>query len=323
MRLGRMPLAPVALLAVLLLSAEAGKPPAAEEKEQSPVMAAKEAEAVAGLEKEYNDALTDIMAVLLHGSDASKEAAIQRLVGIAVETGEAGAQQARLFRSAVVAGGALPALVSMLSSDDPRRQHLACAALHALALDDPDTDEDNFHQEEICNAGAVPPLVELLKSSEHAEVQVTATGALSTLAENPSCQKMITEAGAVAPLLSAASYGTDMVRLGALGALDVLELNNPPVRDELFSTGGAEVLQGISSMGSDLLRDRAKELDARLSTKPSGPKPGRKEHVKEARATRVRYDGVRERAFRMMGGWGEAELSRQRRAAAVAAEAAE
>lgn len=113
---------------------------------QSAELAAKEAAATSRLDAEYHDGLKDIMAVLVHGSEASKDAALERLVGLAVSTGEASREQARLFRSAVVAGGALPAVISTLGDEEPRRKYLAAAALHALALDDPETDFDNFHQ---------------------------------------------------------------------------------------------------------------------------------------------------------------------------------
>ena len=164
-------------------------------------------------------------AVLLHGSDTSKDSAIEKLVEAAMASGEAGKEQARMFRSAVVAGGGVPALIACLSEDMPRRQYLAASAMHALALDDPTTDADNFHQLEICQAGAVQPLVKLL-DSEDLQLQQAATGALSALAENPTCQTMIAAEGAIAPLMAMASYGSDMQKLSAIGALDVLTVNN-------------------------------------------------------------------------------------------------
>ena len=80
------------------------------------------------LDSELRDALKDIMAVLQHGSDASKEGALERLVELAVHTGEAGREQAVAFRVAIVAGGALPPVVKALSSESTQRQHLAATA---------------------------------------------------------------------------------------------------------------------------------------------------------------------------------------------------
>lgn len=274
------------------------------EQPQSAEMAVHEAAATQGLNAQYKDALTDIMAVLLHGSEASKEAAVERMVGLAVATGEAGREQARMFRSAVVAGGALPALITTLSAEQGRRQWLAAAAIHALALDDPETDMDNFHQREICQAGAVPALVRLLEAEEP-QLQSTVTQALATLAENPTCQAMIAAEGAIAPLLQMAHYGSDMQKLGALGALDVLSVNNPKVHAQLQKEGAPQVLTGLASMGSGMLRDEAQTFGARLAEGAPPSKMNAETHVKTARATRMRYDGVRQRAFQRMQGWQE------------------
>lgn len=241
------------------------------------------------------------MAVLLHGSDASKDGAIERLIEAAVSSGEAGVEQARMFRSAVVAGGAVPALIACIGEPVPRRQYLAATALHALALDDPTTDADNFHQLEICQQGAISPLVKLL-DSEESQVQQAATGALSSLAENPTCQTMIAGEGAIAPLMAMASYGSDMQKLGALGALDVLTLNNAGVQQQLRQEGATDLLDGIASMGSPLLREEAAAFGSRLTETSKAPLSAAA-HVRAARDTRVRYDGVRQRAFRMMQGW--------------------
>ena len=65
--------------------------------------------------------------------------------------------------------------------------------------------------------------------SKEEQVQAAATGALSQLAENPVCQQMIVAEGAIEPLLGIASYANDLQKLGAMNALDVLEINNPAV----------------------------------------------------------------------------------------------
>ena len=95
------------------------------------------------------------------------------------------------------------------------------------ALDDPTTDLDNFHSLEICQAGAVEPLVGLL-AHKHEGVQGAATGALTSLAENPSCQRMIAAAGAIEPLVRMATYGGDYSKLGALNALEARRRRPPP-----------------------------------------------------------------------------------------------
>ena len=71
-----------------------------------------------------------LAAVLLHGSETSKDGAIERLIDAAVSSGEAGTEQARMFRSAVVAGGAVP--IVLTSRSDPPEARLAAIALASL-----------------------------------------------------------------------------------------------------------------------------------------------------------------------------------------------
>eukprot|EP00310_Coccolithus_braarudii_P013911 CAMPEP_0183347172 /NCGR_PEP_ID=MMETSP0164_2-20130417/12077_1 /TAXON_ID=221442 /ORGANISM="Coccolithus pelagicus ssp braarudi, Strain PLY182g" /LENGTH=324 /DNA_ID=CAMNT_0025518561 /DNA_START=16 /DNA_END=990 /DNA_ORIENTATION=- len=269
---------------------------------QTDDMRAREAEARAGLARDLSDALVDIMAVLLHGSDSAKNAALERLGSMAISTGEAGREQARMFRSAVVAGGAVPELVSLLTSPEYERQFLAAKAIHALALDDPTTDLDNFHSLEICQGGAISPLVELL-ASENEAVQGAATGALSVLAENPTCQQMIVAAGAVEPLMRMTTFANDWQKLGALGALDVLEINNPTARTQLDALNAQTVLKGLTSMGSALLREQAGGFQQRLGQPAPATQMSADEQVQSARQTRMKYDGVRHKAMRLMQGW--------------------
>ena len=92
--------------------------------------------------------------------------AAAQLIDITLHTTDTNAEQARLFRSAVVAGGALPALLSLLRSSELQQQFMGARAFHALAIDDPTTDDDNFQSEEICKQGAIPLLVKALNSDE-------------------------------------------------------------------------------------------------------------------------------------------------------------
>lgn len=60
---------------------------------------AEEQAAKAGLAQQYSDALVDIMAVLIHGSETSKGSAIERLVELAMDSGGTGAEQAPADRA--------------------------------------------------------------------------------------------------------------------------------------------------------------------------------------------------------------------------------
>ena len=252
--------------------------------------------------EQMSDMLTDVMAVLLHGSSQAQINAMQTLCQHAIRTGEAGPEQSALFRSALVAGGALPELVKMLKQDQSEKQFWAARALHALAIDDPETETDNFHSLEICNAGAVKPLVLLLQADDE-QVQAAAMDSLSALAENPTCQQMISAAGAVSHLAKLATYGQDGVKLGALGALDILSVSNSPeVYDQFEDQGVPKLLRGISTMGSTLLREQAGSFRDRLAGAKGkdSPRLSDVEHAKAARTTRMKYVDLRRRAMQMM-----------------------
>lgn len=143
-----------------------------------------------------------------------------------------------------------------------------------------------------------------LLESDEPQLGSAVTAALATLAENPTCQAMIAAEGAIEPLVSMAQFGADMQKLSAMSALDVLSVNNAGARTQMQQHGAAQVLSGIASMGSGLLRDEARAFGERLAQEaPTGAKMSADEHMKAARHTRTRYDGVRQRAFQRMSGW--------------------
>jgi len=116
---------------------------------------------------------------------------------------------------------------------------------------------------------------------------------------------MIAAAGAVEPLMRIATFANDWQKLNALGTLDVLEINNPKVRQQLDRLEAAKLLQGLNSMGSGLLREQAGDFYSRLSEQSSSSSQGMTaaQQMEAARKTRIKYDGVRHRAMRMMQGW--------------------
>ena len=105
-----------------------------------------------------------------------------------------------------------------------------------------------------------------------------------------------------------------VLALIAQGALEVLAVNNENVRQRLNVLGGDMVLDGIATMGSTLLREVAKAFGQRLKEKPAA-KMDAEAQIKAARQTRMRYDGVRQRAFSRMQGWGETQQQAQQAAA--------
>ena len=193
-----------------------------------------------------------------------------------------------MFRSAVVAGGALPVLIEEAQGGaDVQRKYLAATALHALALDDPTTDLDNFHSVEICQHGAVEALVKLL-GSEHEQLQVAATGALSQLAENPVCQQMISAAGALEPLSKMATFGSDYHKLGALNALRPRSTTRRRTTSQ-----GAEHGQGARRAGDD--GHLAAQGGGRLQVERKAPPAARREVARGAGAPSRHHPPTRHR----------------------------
>ena len=80
-------------------------------------------------------------------------------------------------------------------------------------------------------------------------------------------------AGAIARLVQMATFAGDMNKLGAVGTLDVLSLNNPQVHAQLRDAGATKVLDGLSTMGSGLLREEAGVLGKRLGGRSSWQPP--------------------------------------------------
>ena len=96
--------------------------------------------------------------------------------------------------------------VEKLRSADVEAQKQAAWKLGDLA------EELQFHSDNrasIAAAGAIPPLVALLSSSDE-DVQRAAVGTLGNLAENVDNKALIAEAGGIPPLVSCLTTGTDI-----------------------------------------------------------------------------------------------------------------
>jgi hypothetical protein len=169
-------------------------------RQQAEVEAAREAAA----QKALTDSLTDALALLRHGSARSKEMAAANIANMAIETTISQPFHPVTFRNACVRAGILDELVEILrgapESATMQGQVHALAALESIATDDPNTELDNGHALAACEAGTVPPTVQLLGSPEEA-LHVGAAALAAVLAENPQCQTLLLTAGAVAPLI--------------------------------------------------------------------------------------------------------------------------
>lgn len=230
--------------------------------------------------------------------------------------------------------------VPRLAGSDYTR-YLVAGALQALALDDPTTTLDNGHQvgawaaaslpqeavsqctcppppsaqAAICQSGAVPLLVAMLKKGANAKaagrtegifelLQTSAAGALGTLAESELCKRLIVQSGAIEPLVAIAMFGSDQMKLTAIGALDVLQFNSADVKAQAQRAGAQSLLKGLTQYGSDVLRESAADvLDGLNAQAVQLSQEERVRGVKELRMrNQERREQLMEQARVMYGG---------------------
>lgn len=150
-----------------------------------------EAEHEARAQQALTDSLTDGLAMLRHGSASARESAAAGIAQLAIETTISQPYHPVTFRNACVRAGILEELVRLFTDSaeksTPLSKFHALRALEAIATDDPSTELDNGHALAACEAGAVPPVVELLSNKE-VNLQLGAASCTAVLAENPQCQ---------------------------------------------------------------------------------------------------------------------------------------
>ena len=248
----------------------------------------------ANAQKQLADMLTDSLAMLRHGSAASVESAAEGIAALAVETTVSQPFHPITFRNAALKAGVVDELTRLLvdahdGKASTRAMHFSLLALEAIATDDPSTDLDNGHALAVCKAGAVAPVVTLLRHDDEM-VQVAAAGCAAILAECPQCQAALLQQGAAEPLVALGTYGNDAAKMRAVAALDLLALNNPAAQKRIELAGGLRLLGGIAKYGDEGLRPIASELLGGLSG--GGAKAvavDAKAHASQAHQARVKH----------------------------------
>ncbi|KOO26351.1 hypothetical protein Ctob_012494 [Chrysochromulina tobinii] len=230
------------LLCAALLPLAAAVSRTRPEEQQQQLSAADDHEARA--QQSLADMIQDAIAMLKHGSLSAKEQAAGGIAQMAVETTISQPFHPLTFRNACVKAGVIDQLVLLLA---------------AIATDDPSTELDNGHALAACNAGAVPPVVRHLVSGDQ-RLQVAAAACVAVLAENPVCQTLLLANGAVNPLITLSSYGSDAAKLRAIAALDQLALNNPAAHEAIAQGGGLKLLKGVQRFGGETLREATADL---------------------------------------------------------------
>ncbi|KAG8470085.1 hypothetical protein KFE25_008506 [Diacronema lutheri] len=263
-----------------------------------------------------SDMLRDVSAMLDHGSPTAKEAAVARLLQMAVQSSSGSMFHPTTFRNAAIRSGVVPKIIKLMAAGNDHAKYLGAGALQALALDDPTTTLDNGHQAAICQMGAVPVLVAMLKQGSgggraaarsegvYEFLQTSAASALGTLAEAEACRRLIVAAGAVEPLVAIAMFGSDQTKLAAIGALDMLQFNAADVKAQVSSAGANSLLKGLTQYGSDVLRESAADVLAGLNAPAKAlSAEQRGEAVKELRLRNMdRREQLMEQARILYGG---------------------
>jgi len=136
---------------------------------------------------------------------------------------DAGGTAADRVRAEMVAQGVLPSLIAMLSNPSTRAVSLATAALGHVAT---------FHGNSIpvVEAGAVPPLLDLLLPGAGPEVQAQAAWALAKICSTNRGRNVLLEAGAPAALAELLKAGPPGAKAQAAGALAALATRDPKDR---------------------------------------------------------------------------------------------
>ena len=169
------------------------------------------------------------------------------------------AGSAKELQLQIVQAGAIGPLVSLLKQGSNKAQVFAAAAVASVS-------EEPSHKEMVTKAGAIPPLVRLLRSDVACDGQVHASDAIANLSyQNVKAQKAIHEAGAIPLLLKLLESGK--AQISAANALSALmspgpePSNSPPdltpanhETQEAIATGGAiapllSLLNGMNIVG--------------------------------------------------------------------------
>ena len=122
-----------------------------------------------------------------------------------------GRRTGRVTRKDIAKAESLPALIGQLvkrlTDGNAEVKEVSVSALRSIA-----TQDHREHADEVFKAGAVKPLVELLKIGT-AEAQANGSGALAAIAtKKPKHQKAIVDSGGVVPLVALMKTGSAKVQ---------------------------------------------------------------------------------------------------------------
>ena len=131
---------------------------------------------------QLQEVLTDVLALMQHGSPGAVAAAATRVAAMAAD-----ATLPATFRHACLKAGVVQELVRLLGESEGAEA--ALMALANIATDDPATEADNGFALAVCARGALPPAARLLRAADEPTRQAAAA-LVAALVESPQCQKM-------------------------------------------------------------------------------------------------------------------------------------
>ena len=165
-------------------------------------------------------------------------------------------------KSEIIASGAIQPLVIMLDSDSEAMQSAAAFLIVHLSCG------DKPGQAKIAAAGAIAPLVRLLRTASSEQLQARVTKALANLASNDA--KGVAKAGAIPILVEHLAAGSMEARGLAAGALQTIAHDSDTLA-EIMAAAPLLPLVRLLTSSSEVAQDHAQLALLLLSNTPSFP----------------------------------------------------
>ena len=184
-------------------------------------------------------AIEPLVSILYSGTAASKKAAVHALESIS---------QGKDTRAALIRHGAALQLVEFLRSStaDASDREQAVDTLYNLVI------SNEQGQLELVKAGAITPLIDIVRGAINCDRKATAALTLAWLAVTNDDHKIkIAKAGAVAPLVTLLGSGTDIFRQRAANALQLLA-NNAENKITIAKAGAVAPLVDLARNGANI-----------------------------------------------------------------------
>lgn len=210
-----------------------------------------------------SDMLRDVSAMLDHGSPTAKEAAVARLLQMAVQSSSGSMFHPTTFRNAAIRSGVVPKIIKLMAAGNDHAKYLGAGALQALALDDPTTTLDNGHQVRASGAGLPRARASAAPRGARVRALRSRRAVPRRACARARCQAAICQMGAVPVLVAMLKQGSgggraaarsegvyEFLQTSAASALGTLA-EAEACRRLIVAAGAVEPLVAIAMFGSD------------------------------------------------------------------------